>query len=260
MGSSGAGVSLTTLNTGWSRLMEGGSQGWYAPFPTFLMTGKGPSLQWDRFWLCTWGILCRWWLIHTNGDGHRYWGRTRYLRSLQAMKQDCWWYVETVPRSFTPAKSTWRSYCGGQWGKGWGQWGKWWWWFLCLTIYIYISISISISISIYIQRYMLLWLIVFQLSPDPHIMSLSRNKCTKNSCLVGVVRKERCKHGLIINTKTTVVTTSNNYQITACTCIWYWASYQLSTVIYLVLGSIWAPSECHLTVVLSKGFESEVLQ
>ena len=34
------------------------------------------------------------------------------------------------------------------------------------------------------------------------------------------------------------VTTSDNYQITACTRVWYWASYQLSTVVYLVLGLI----------------------
>ena len=44
---------------------------------------------------------------------------------------------------------------------------------------------------------------------------------------------------------TSAVITSNNYQITACPCVWYWASYQLSTVVYLVLGSIWMPSECH---------------
>ena len=34
------------------------------------------------------------------------------------------------------------------------------------------------------------------------------------------------------------VTTSNNYQIVACTHVWYWANYQLSTVIYWVLGSV----------------------
>ena len=62
-----------------------------------------------------------------------------------------------------------------------------------------------------------------------------------------------------IHDKETVMT-SNNYQILACTHVWYWASYQLSTVIYLVLGSIWALQECHLLVVLSKRFESEVLQ
>ena len=38
--------------------------------------------------------------------------------------------------------------------------------------------------------------------------------------------------------KTATVTTLNNYQITACTCVQYWASYLLSTVVYLVLGSI----------------------
>ena len=53
--------------------------------------------------------------------------------------------------------------------------------------------------------YMRLWLISFQLSSDPHITSLSRNKCTKDSCLVRVVRKKRCKQGLIINTDTTVL-------------------------------------------------------
>ena len=42
------------------------------------------------------------------------------------------------------------------------------------------------------------------------------------------------------------VITSNNYQITACTCVWYWASYQLSTVVYLVLGSILSSSRVPL--------------
>ena len=58
---------------------------------------------------------------------------------------------------------------------------------------------------------------------------------------------------------TLYVMTSNNYQITACTHVQYWASYQLSTVIYLVLGLIWALPECHLLVVLSERFESKVL-
>ena len=36
----------------------------------------------------------------------------------------------------------------------------------------------------------------------------------------------------------TFVMTSNNYQITACTCVRYGASYQLFTVVYLVPGSV----------------------
>ena len=55
-----------------------------------------------------------------------------------------------------------------------------------------------------------------------------------------------------------VVMTLNNYQIVACTHVWYWANYQLSTAVYWVLGSIWALPECHLLVVLSKRFESKV--
>ena len=45
MGSSGAKVNLTTLKTGCSLLIEGGRRRRYAPFPTFLITGKGPSLR-----------------------------------------------------------------------------------------------------------------------------------------------------------------------------------------------------------------------
>ena len=44
IGSSGAGVNLTTLKTVCSQLMEGGSQRQYALFPTLLTIGKGPNL------------------------------------------------------------------------------------------------------------------------------------------------------------------------------------------------------------------------
>ena len=49
IGSSGAGVSLTTLKTGCNLLIEGGRWSRYAPFPTFLTMVNGPSLLWARF-------------------------------------------------------------------------------------------------------------------------------------------------------------------------------------------------------------------
>ena len=49
IGSSGTGVSLTTLKTGCNLLIEGGRQSWYALFPTFLITVNGPSLLWASF-------------------------------------------------------------------------------------------------------------------------------------------------------------------------------------------------------------------
>ena len=45
MGSSGAKVNFTTLKTGCNQLIEGGRRRRYTPFPTFLTTGKGPSLR-----------------------------------------------------------------------------------------------------------------------------------------------------------------------------------------------------------------------
>jgi hypothetical protein len=49
IGSSEAGVSLTTLNTGWIRLIDGGRRRRYTLLPTFRTTGKGPRYLWDSF-------------------------------------------------------------------------------------------------------------------------------------------------------------------------------------------------------------------
>ena len=48
-GLSSAKVNLMTLKTGCNQLMEGGKRRRYALFPTFLTTGKGPSLRWESF-------------------------------------------------------------------------------------------------------------------------------------------------------------------------------------------------------------------
>ena len=48
-GSYGARDNLTMLKTGWNLLIEGGRWRRYVPFPTFLITGKGPSLRWESF-------------------------------------------------------------------------------------------------------------------------------------------------------------------------------------------------------------------
>ena len=53
------------------------------------------------------------------------------------------------------------------------------------------------------------------------------------------------------------VMASNNYQITACTHVWYWASYQLSTVVYFGSRFNLSTKRVPLAVVLSWGFESE---
>ena len=50
IGSSGARVSLMTLKTGCTLLIENGRWSQYAPFPTFLTILKGPSLLWESFW------------------------------------------------------------------------------------------------------------------------------------------------------------------------------------------------------------------
>ena len=49
IGSSSAGVNLTTLKTGCNLLMDGERHRRYALFPTLLTIGKGPNLWWESF-------------------------------------------------------------------------------------------------------------------------------------------------------------------------------------------------------------------
>ena len=56
--------------------------------------------------------------------------------------------------------------------------------------------------------------------------------------IVGSVRVIDCLKADQRRVARTFVMTSNNYQTAACTRVQYWASCQLSTVVYLVLGSI----------------------
>jgi len=55
MGSDGTKDNLTTLETGWSRPIDGGRQRRYALLPTWLSIGKGPNLQWE--------IFCEGWVV-----------------------------------------------------------------------------------------------------------------------------------------------------------------------------------------------------